>query len=95
MKPKYKHDCSKCVFLGRYAKADLYVCPAEGNIIDTVIARFSSDPPDYISGLMFALDYGFDLSIGENSHMRYTFEALKLAIGKGFRPEENEIGSYR
>lgn len=85
---RYIHDCEDCVFLGQYKDADLYVCinNEDGNTIDTVIARFSSDAPDYISGLTFAYAYGEDLSFGEDSQMRYTFEAFKRAISRGCRP---------
>lgn len=52
--PRFKHDCECCHFLGRYAaannrEADLYV-HASGRM-PTVIARYSSDGPDYASGL--------------------------------------------
>lgn len=60
--PQFKHDCDKCVFLGRFYSGineyekemvsfDLYYC---GGSLETVIARFGSDGPDYISGLNFA-----------------------------------------
>jgi hypothetical protein len=55
--PRYKHDCKNCVFLGLYQENntiyDLYVCAA-GKNISTVVARYSSDGPDYFSGLEFA-----------------------------------------
>jgi predicted 2-oxoglutarate/Fe(II)-dependent dioxygenase YbiX len=87
MKRRYKHDCYDCVFLGQHQDADLYVCikDEDGVTMDTVIARFSSDPPDYLSGLIFAYDYGSDLSI-DGGDMRFVFEAFKRAISKGFRP---------
>ena len=44
---KFTHDCDKCVFLGHSLSSDLYYCNA-GN---TVIARWSSDGPDYTSGI--------------------------------------------
>lgn len=47
----YAHDCDKCVFVGWYSRVDppanIYLC---GN---TVIIRYSSDPPDYWSGSAF------------------------------------------
>jgi len=88
MKKRYIHDCASCVFLGQYEKVDLYACiKDEGDpTIDTVVARFSSKPPAYLSGLTFAYAYGEDLAADENSDMRYTFEAFKRAIGKGYRP---------
>lgn len=48
--PRYKHDCKRCVFLGRHERYDLYFCD-QGGGLPTVIARYSSDGPDYISGL--------------------------------------------
>lgn len=58
--PQFIHDCEACTFLGRYygknyegdaelRHADLYHCSGE----PTVIARFSSDGPDYSSGMVF------------------------------------------
>jgi len=46
--PVFEHDCDKCVFLGHYEKHDLYYC---GENIGTVIARWSSNGPDYASGV--------------------------------------------
>jgi hypothetical protein len=50
MKPQFEHDCEDCKFLGSYDGRDLYFCPGGG---PTIIARRSSDPPDYSSGLCF------------------------------------------
>lgn len=49
--PRFEHDCTECRYLGYTEKADLYWCPQGG--YPTVIARYSSDPPDYSSGLAF------------------------------------------
>ena len=54
--PRYTHDCTNCTFLGQHKEFDLYVC-AVGKNITTVIARYSSDGPDYVSGLSFAVNY--------------------------------------
>jgi len=88
MKKRYVHNCTSCVFLGQCGKTDLYVCikDEDGITIDTVVARFSSNPPAYLSGLIFAYAYGEDLSCSEDSDMRFTFEAFKRAIGRGYRP---------
>lgn len=48
--PRHKHDCERCVFLGSYENFDLYVCPASGERISTVVARYGDDGPDYVSG---------------------------------------------
>lgn len=55
MKPLHKHDCDQCLFLG-YSEdetKDLYFC-AQGGVEDTVIVRYSSEPSDNISGIVFA-----------------------------------------
>ena len=50
MEPRYTHSCSKCTFLGQYNEYDLYHCIQVGGM-PTVIARYSDDGPDYMSGL--------------------------------------------
>ena len=47
--PRYRHDCDVCKFLGIFKDYDLYFCPQGGE--PTVIARYSSDGPDYLSGM--------------------------------------------
>lgn len=58
LSPQFEHDCKECVFLGRYDDNgdhyDLYYCD-KSNPIPTVIARASSQPSDYISGLGFRI----------------------------------------
>lgn len=55
-KPKFNHDCDRCIFLGRFCEEgyddDLYFC-AQGGSLPTLIARHSSDGPDYTSGWNF------------------------------------------
>lgn len=53
IKPKFKHDCQDCIFLGRHNDHDLYFCKQGGNR-DTVIARFGNHGSNYASGLQFA-----------------------------------------
>lgn len=50
-KPKFKHDCPDCMFLGRHMGTDLYYCPQAGN--GTIIVRYSSEPSDNSSGIVF------------------------------------------
>lgn len=56
-KPIYAHDCTGCTFLGTYEwdgqSYDLYTCKQSCNW-PTVLARYSSDGPDYLSGLEIA-----------------------------------------
>lgn len=51
--PKYTHDCDKCVYLGVGDGADLYYCSQRIGF-PTVIARYSSEESDYISGMAMA-----------------------------------------
>jgi hypothetical protein len=51
-KPFFVHDCDTCTFLGSIDGHDLYVHTSD--LHPTVIARWSSDGPDYFSGLVFA-----------------------------------------
>ncbi len=53
----YAHDCSDCIFLGSFDGADLYYHPNFGPLTETVIARNSSSPADYSSGLGFSIPY--------------------------------------
>jgi len=88
--PIYKHDCENCVFLGNFIldlTYDLYVCAA-GKNISTVVARYSDDGSEYLSGLEVALLYekgiqkrtdGFISSQG-----KILYEALKRAEERGF-----------
>ena len=47
-RPRYKHDCERCIFLGQYNKYDLYFCTRFG-ISDPILARFSSERLGYVS----------------------------------------------
>jgi len=76
-KPRYKHDCNSCVFLGQYAIADLYACIHNGRI-STVIARYSDRINDYASGLSAVREDGIVVLI----------EAFRLAVLKGYLPIE-------
>ncbi len=52
--PHFTHPpCDSCTFLAHYMLHDLYHCRQTGNI-PTVIARSSSEPADYMSGIPIA-----------------------------------------
>lgn len=38
-KPRFKHDCAACFYLGEHGESDLWYCPKHGN--PTLIARTS------------------------------------------------------
>lgn len=82
--PKYDHDCKKCVFLGNFTDDeidyDLYVCSHEFPFIDTLIGRYSSDGPDYCSGVYFIKTIA---PIGE---------AYKRSLEKGYILKKMDTG---
>lgn len=49
MKPRYTHDCAKCTYQGSHGKFDVYRCKSTFHDTDNLIARYSSDGPDYSS----------------------------------------------
>jgi hypothetical protein len=49
--PVFEHTCTKCVFLGHVEEHDLYLCSTPG-YVPTVLARYGSRPPEYLSTLI-------------------------------------------
>lgn len=47
--PRFKHDCFKCHFEGRFGLYDVYTCPGADRDNDSLIARNSNKGPDYSS----------------------------------------------
>lgn len=43
MKPKFKHDCENCTFLGHFYDHDVYKCGS------SLVARYSDEPSEYAS----------------------------------------------
>ena len=72
--PRYTHDCTDCIYMGRLWHLDLYFHPGDGaHPTDlTVVARFGSDGPDYESG------------IGSQSMGVYV--AVQRAVERGYLP---------
>jgi hypothetical protein len=52
--PRYQHDCDLCTPLGENGEFDLYFCP-QGDLPDTLIARFGDAGAAYMSGLDTAI----------------------------------------
>lgn len=50
--PRFEHDCESCTFLAHVSGHDLYYCP-QMEKMPTIIARYGSDGPDYMSGMEF------------------------------------------
>ena len=82
--PIYKHDCENCKFLGTLNNTDLYVCAIQ-NKIDTVIARYSSEPGDYISGFEFAKSYEWQGNFEGSESSKTLYIALILARLEGYK----------
>lgn len=76
MKPLYAHDCDVCVFLGTYSTnaVDLYFCPAS----KTLIARKSSDGPDYVSGIAYVGTDGAITEAFARAYRKGLFEITAL-----------------
>lgn len=51
--PRYKHDCTSCLFLGQLDKYDLYICPKEVSG-PTPVCRYGNEGWEYKSGMPFA-----------------------------------------
>lgn len=79
---RFKHDCGHCKPLGEFDEADLYFCNTPW-IGVTVVARYSDEESDYVSGMELA-KYQTDLK-----------EARKRAIECGLlvRPNVKLTGS--
>lgn len=80
-KPRFKHDCDRCIFLGQLKErgeqdptADIYFCPSR---FPTVLARYSCKDSDYSSSdIMDGPEYLPRLS-------RWKLFAMILASQKG------------
>jgi hypothetical protein len=80
---RFTHDCSQCVYLGHYQEFDLYFHDGgEHAIRTTVIARYSSAGPDYLSGMGFAVPFR-DASGEMSSGIPVLVEARYRAIERG------------
>lgn len=76
--PRYEHDCEQCVYLGQEDDFDLYYCNKIS--IPTVIARYSPNGPDYLSGMPYP-----------NQKQGPLVAARKLAAIKGFTLEPEKV----
>jgi hypothetical protein len=52
-RPRYRHDCKRCRYLGSFRAHDLYFCnTATAHFgIPTVLARYGDEEADYVSGI--------------------------------------------
>jgi hypothetical protein len=49
-KPRFAHDCARCVYLGHWTDYDLYYCPQDSGG-STVVARYGDEGALYTSGM--------------------------------------------
>lgn len=90
MKPQFEHDCDNCEFLGHVIindeGADLYYCARE----PTVIARRSSDGPDYSSGMDFGR-HGFNqIAKGGRTASQHLVVAYTIAKLHGWNVNDDK-----
>ena len=66
IKPIHKHDCPKCTHLGSSDTVDYYHCKQDHRKFSgTLIARYSSEPSDYSSGMGF-YNFIYDINVAGN-----------------------------
>ncbi len=88
MKPKFKHDCDSCIFLGHFYDHDVYFCGQKGlkesdrELLyrTTIISRYSDEGSECASGVSFAQSYYYQILCGENLSVRKT----SMASGQGY-----------
>jgi hypothetical protein len=90
----FKHDCDHCNFLGSHedskGKCDLYYHPPNNGVHgETLVIRYSSEPSDYSSGIIFA--YIADMKREYDSHY---YIAIKKAIEMKYLKQENYFIGY-
>jgi hypothetical protein len=73
---RYKHDCSRCEFLGCYENFDLYRCKDSPGRLTNVVARYGDEAHEYVSLLSGSEQ---DIPGGQAA-----FEAIRI----GFRRSE-------
>lgn len=66
--PQYTHDSSCCKFLGRHKGHDLYYCAQGG--VPTLLARYGSEGPDYLSGMLFAEPGAYNVPVLTEAKVR-------------------------
>lgn len=86
-RPRFTHDCDRCVFLGADEKYDFWFCPNTKSVTgQTVIARFGSEGPEYASGLEIA--QALAQKGGNSEHP--LVKALHLAEAQGMFSKREE-----
>lgn len=73
MSSRYLHKCTRCIFLGQKDEYDLYFCDQDWEL-PTIVARYSDDSPDYLSGMVAA---------SEPPYTSILRTGYKLAVARG------------
>ena len=92
--PIFEHDCDNCKFLGSLkninGECDLYCHPPnKDGYNESLIIRYSSEPSNYASGIIFA--YIADMKKEYDSHY---YIAMKKAIELGFIKQKEYFVGY-
>jgi len=81
-KPRFEHDCTRCVYLGQHDSFDCWYCPPREH--DTimggeVVLRYSSEPAEYAS---FDLNTAYRIMLSNNKdvHETTTYPAMVAAL---------------
>jgi hypothetical protein len=84
MKPRFKHDCPACLFLGRHYGYDVYLCD------DSILARSGNEPHRYASKFLSVLQRGlnsnfrsWDIATGKIVYGPMRYEKAMLAGLRG------------
>ena len=94
--PLHEHDCEDCKFLGNFedqhGRYDLYFCPQHG--APTLIARWSSNGPDYMSGLVFGRQ---EYQNGERTPLAAAYEqaVLRGLLRTGDERGEHDMADFQ
>lgn len=101
-KPRFKHDCDSCDFLGQYNGYDLYFCArADSSMGGSVIARYGNDGSNYASsGMSVASSYKLSSETLQQDgleHIRALRVAMLIAFDMGLagKYRDNHARGYR
>jgi len=75
--PVHAHDCPKCTHLGSTKTVDYYHCKqGDSKFSATLIARYSSEPSDYSSGMGF-YSFTYHINVAGNLALDQRLTTLK------------------
>ena len=105
VRPRFRHDCDKCVWIGQYENFDCWYCPPvkTNPFGGDIILRTSSEPSEYHS---YCLSIAYRIATSSNSDVQETesFPAMLAVIraiterglvSMRFKPSKKKIAEYR